>query len=73
VLALDGVYVRDTESGKLEFRVLRTPTRTDVEDVARRTAERIEKLLRKARRLPGDARAGAGSRLVLDDDALQSK
>jgi hypothetical protein len=46
VLAL----VRDRPSSELRFRALLTPTRADVEDVARRTAAGIEKLLRAAGR-----------------------
>jgi hypothetical protein len=33
--SLDGVYVRDTESGKLVFHEFETPTRAEVEQVAR--------------------------------------
>jgi hypothetical protein len=47
VLALDGVYVRDAGSQKLEFHALATPTRAEVQEVCHRTAERVEKLLRK--------------------------
>ena len=46
VLALDGVYVRQGEGGPLVFQPLPTPTRAEVADVARRTAERIETILR---------------------------
>ncbi len=46
VLALDGVYVRDEKSAALVFHPLATPTRAEVAAVARRTAERIEKILR---------------------------
>jgi hypothetical protein len=44
VLALDGVYVRDEKTEALAFRPLPTPTRSEVAEFARRTAERIEKL-----------------------------
>jgi hypothetical protein len=44
VLALDGVYVRDT-SGAPVFHALPAPTENEVADVARRTAERVHKLL----------------------------
>ena len=46
VLALDGVYVRDSVTGPLVFHALGTPKRSDVADIAARTAERIEKILR---------------------------
>jgi hypothetical protein len=46
VLALDGVYVRDDKTGSLVFHALETPTRAEIALVARRTAERIEKILR---------------------------
>lgn len=46
VLALDGVYVRD-ESARLEFHPLTTPSRAEVEDVARRTARRLHRVFRK--------------------------
>ncbi len=46
VLVLDGVYVRDEKTDTLVFYPLPTPTRAEVAAVARRTAERIEKLLR---------------------------
>ena len=46
VLALDGVYVRDATSDALVFHTLPTPTRSEVADIARRTAGRIDKILR---------------------------
>ena len=46
VLVLDGVYVRDEANGQLAFRRLPTPTQADVAEVARRTAERLEQILR---------------------------
>ncbi len=46
VLALDGVYIRDATSDALVFHTLPTPTRSEVADIARRTAQRIEKILR---------------------------
>lgn len=46
ILALDGVYVREAEDGPLVFHALPTPTRAEVADVARRTAERIEHILK---------------------------
>src|SRR5512133_1549717 len=44
ILALDGVCVADVQS--LRFLPLPTPTRAEVTDIARRTANRIEKILR---------------------------
>ena len=44
VLALDGVYIRRSPDGPLVFRALPTPTHAEVADVARRTADRIEKM-----------------------------
>lgn len=46
-LALDGVYVRDGAKGPLTFHPLAAPTRAHVEDVARRTARRVEKVFQK--------------------------
>lgn len=48
-LALDGVYVQG-EGGALVFHALPTPSRDEVADVARRTAERIERILVKQER-----------------------
>ncbi|MBE7481611.1 MAG: transposase [Polyangiaceae bacterium] len=47
-LVLDGVYVHENDDPRspLEFRELDTPTRTDIAEVAARTAARVEKLLR---------------------------
>ncbi|MBN1609269.1 MAG: transposase zinc-binding domain-containing protein [Polyangiaceae bacterium] len=47
VLGLDGVYVRDDLAGALVFHPLPAPTQAEVVDVARRTAARIERILRK--------------------------
>jgi len=44
VLALDGVTVRDAKDA-LVFHTLPTPTHAEVADIARRTAQRIEKIL----------------------------
>jgi len=46
VLALDGVYVREGPDGALVFHPLPAPTRADVTEVARRTAARVERILR---------------------------
>jgi hypothetical protein len=48
VLALDGVYVRDGASKELVFEALEAPSHREVLDVARRTAERIDRLLRQS-------------------------
>jgi hypothetical protein len=74
VLALDGVYVRDAESGKLEFHALAAPARADVEQVARRTAERIEKILERAGRSldPQMQTEEPPPELVLDEPGLAS-
>jgi len=74
VLALDGVYVRDAASGKLEFQALEAPTRANVEEVARRTAERIEKLLRRAGRSPDPQMQNEDPppELALDEPGLAS-
>ena len=45
VLALDGVTVRDATNDALVFHTLPTPTHSEVADIARRTAQRIEKIL----------------------------
>ena len=44
-LVLDGVYVQ-AEQGRLQFHALSTPTLAEVAEVSRRTADRIERLLR---------------------------
>lgn len=46
VLVLDGVYVRDATTRILDFHPLPTPTPEEVADVALRTAQRLDKLLR---------------------------
>lgn len=71
VLALDGVYVRDRPSGELRFHALLTPTRADVEDVARRTAAGIEKILRATgRSFEPEAEDAPPSELTLDEPGL---
>lgn len=74
VLALDGVYVRDRRSGKLEVHAFAAPVRKDVEDVARRTADRIDKLLRRAGRSldPEMQSEAAQPVLELDEPGLAS-
>lgn len=46
VLVLDGVYVRDATTRTLEFHPLPTPTTAKVADIAKRTAQRLDGLLR---------------------------
>ena len=71
LLALDGVYVRDRVTGSLLFHPLPAPTQAEVADVARRTAARIEKLLRKHGRSIDPELADDGPHpLELDDPAL---
>ena len=69
VVALDGVYVR--EDGSLIFHALPTPTRADVADVARRTAERIERILRAhGRSIDPEMQDDQPPSLVLDEPGL---
>ncbi|HEX7625099.1 MAG TPA: transposase, partial [Anaeromyxobacteraceae bacterium] len=71
VLALDGVYVRDKEDGRLVFHPLGPPTRADVAKVAARTAARIEKLLRAhGRSLDPEMHDADPPGLCLDDPGL---
>ena len=54
VLVLDGVYVRETESGALVFQALSAPTEQELAEVAKRTALRVKKVLaRHGRSLDG--------------------
>jgi len=69
VLALDGVYAR--EDGSLVFHALKAPTRADVADVARRTAERIERILRAhGRSIDPEMQDDQPPSLVLDEPGL---
>jgi hypothetical protein len=53
-VGLDGVYVR-REDGARHFHELDTPSREDVEDIARRTAKRLHRAFRnKGRVSPWD-------------------
>ncbi len=79
VLALDGVYVRegdgksddDSDDDPLVFHPLPTPTRVEVADVARRTAERIEKILRAhGRSLDPEMQDDEPPELCLDEPGL---
>jgi len=49
-LALDGVYVRDEQTGELGFHPLPEPTAEQVTAVAQRTYERVKTILRRANR-----------------------
>jgi hypothetical protein len=70
VLALDGVYVRDA-SGTPVFHALPAPTEEEVAEVARRTAERVEKvLLRHGRSL--DPQLDSGDDPLETEPALSS-
>jgi hypothetical protein len=54
VLALDGVYLREA-NGRLVFHPLPEPTKSDVAEVARRTAKRMKRLFKeRGRRSPWD-------------------
>jgi len=73
-LALDGVYVRDEQAGELRFLRLPEPTEQDVQELAERTAARIERVLRKAGRYL-DAQDGAFAEpdaLALQQPALSA-
>jgi hypothetical protein len=71
VLALDGVYVRDKSSGRIDFHALPTPTRAEVADVAARTAERIEQILRAhGRSLDPEMQDDEPPELCLDEPGL---
>jgi hypothetical protein len=71
VLALDGVYVRNDTTGSLVFHPLPAPTQAEVAEVARRTAARIEQLLRKhGRSIDPELADDDPHPLDLDDPAL---
>ncbi len=70
MLALDGVYVRDRQSGELVFQELAAPTADEVTDVATRTAQRVQRILaRHGRTVDGtgesDAAEPLGEQLAL--------
>jgi hypothetical protein len=48
-LVLDGVYIRNAGSAELDFESLPAPSVEEVQDVARRTAERVPALLERTR------------------------
>jgi Putative transposase len=71
VLALDGVYVREDDDGPLVFHALPTPTHAEVAEVARRTAERIEHILRAhGRSLDPTMQDDAPTSLAVDEAGL---
>lgn len=78
VLAIDGIYSRAErrdETSDLHFRALPTPTQAEVMEIARRTAFRVDRLLRAQGRylLPRESdhdRDGAAVQLALDEPGL---
>jgi Putative transposase len=70
VLALDGVYVRDGPDGALAFHALPAPTRADVTEVARRTAARVERILRVRGRSLDPQNQVDDCRLSVDEPTL---
>lgn len=64
-LQLDGVYLQTAPGAEPTFLPLPEPSEHDVQELAARTAARIERLLRKAGRYLGDHDAAAG--LAHDD------
>jgi hypothetical protein len=64
--------VRDTVTGALVFEELGTPTRAEVLDVARRTAERVDQLLRKTGRSLEPEGDEPPAELLLDEPGLAS-
>jgi hypothetical protein len=72
VLVLDGVYVRDATTRELEFHSLPAPTTAEVADVALRTAQRLDKLLRAQGRSlsPDECNDPEPPKLQLDHPAL---
>jgi Putative transposase len=71
VLALDGVYVREGQGGALVFHPLPAPTRADVTEVARRTAARVERILRaRGRSLDPQMQADDPHAFAIDEPGL---
>ena len=71
VLALDGVYVREDRDGALVFHPLPAPTRAEVTEVARRTAVRVERILRaNGRSLDPQMQADDPHPLSVDEPTL---
>jgi hypothetical protein len=75
-LALDGVYVRGEQSAELRWLSLPEPTQQDVLELTRRTAARVQRVLRKALRYLDPAHAEADDEqqdaLALDQPALSA-
>jgi hypothetical protein len=70
VLAIDGVYLRE-DDGALVFFPLPAPTRMDVTEVARRTACRIERILRAhGRRMGPQMQDDESHAFLLDQPGL---
>jgi hypothetical protein len=69
-LVLDGVYVREPGDGPLVFHPLPAPSATDVADLARRTAERVARLLDKLGRSLDPEMDDASDPLELEHPAL---
>lgn len=74
ILALDGVYVRQDPGdarSQLIFHTLPTPTREQVANIARRTAQRVEKLLQaRGRSLGPEPGEASPVKLQLEHPAL---
>ena len=64
------MYVRDQVSKKLVFEELEAPTQAQVLDVARRTAERIDRLLRRSGRSLEPQGDEPPPELLLDEPGL---
>lgn len=73
-LVLDGVYVRKAGSAELHFESLPAPSLEEVQDVARRTAARVETLLERTGRFSDVERAAdeALDPLAADQPVLAS-
>jgi hypothetical protein len=72
VLSLDGVCVRVADSGALVFEEVGTPSHAEVLDVTRRTAERIDRLLRQNGRSLEREGDKPAPELLLDEPGLAS-
>ena len=73
-MSLDGVYVRqypDDHHGDLTFVALRTPTRGETQDIARRIADRVDAILEKhGRSLDRDDADAEPTQVQLEHPAL---
>jgi hypothetical protein len=74
ILVLDGVYTRNLSSGQLQFHALPELSVDDVHDIAKRSADRIDALLRNSGRFvdPEHAGAEAVQRLFAEQPVLGS-